>query len=245
VHFEEAPEVKFCSTTCARDEDCTGPGPMFCMDDDHHCYPEVYEECDGNGVHYTDACGHDYGVRPCGDEEECVDGDCVSTTPTLTTAQLVVGAWYGGATCTSGGEQVTIEYGYFICPTGRLRGFESIGGWNFVACGTWSVSGNRLTADYKATATADPSVYEYVTWYFDYDPVADTLTWVSGCPIPLHRLVGEIEEDDCTSSACSSGGSGSMECGTDCDCGRCWYCESGTCRYGGEGPYGCYRGCGG
>ena len=25
-------------------------------------------------------------------------------------------------------------------------------------------------------------------------------------------------------------------------CGRCWYCENGECRYGGEGPFGCYRG---
>jgi hypothetical protein len=33
------------------------------------------------------------------------------------------------------------------------------------------------------------------------------------------------------------------KCSTDCDCGHCNYCESGTCRYGGEGPYGCYRGC--
>jgi hypothetical protein len=41
-----------------------------------------------------------------------------------------------------------------------------------------------------------------------------------------------------------SGGSGLGDsCSTDCDCGRCNYCEGGECRYGGEGPYGCYRGC--
>ncbi len=40
------------------------------------------------------------------------------------------------------------------------------------------------------------------------------------------------------------GGSGiGSDCSTDCDCGRCNYCEDGVCRYGGEGPYGCYRGC--
>ncbi len=41
-----------------------------------------------------------------------------------------------------------------------------------------------------------------------------------------------------------SGSSGLGDtCQTDCDCGRCNYCEGGECRYGGEGPYGCYRGC--
>jgi hypothetical protein len=41
-----------------------------------------------------------------------------------------------------------------------------------------------------------------------------------------------------------SGSSGlGGDCTTDCDCGRCNYCEGGECRYGGEGPYGCYRGC--
>ena len=33
------------------------------------------------------------------------------------------------------------------------------------------------------------------------------------------------------------------QCSTDCDCGHCNYCENATCYYGGEGPYGCYRGC--
>jgi hypothetical protein len=36
---------------------------------------------------------------------------------------------------------------------------------------------------------------------------------------------------------------GGGKCGADCDCGHCYFCESGTCRYGGEGPYACYRGC--
>jgi hypothetical protein len=38
-------------------------------------------------------------------------------------------------------------------------------------------------------------------------------------------------------------GTASNQCTTDCGCGHCEYCESGQCRYGGEGPYGCYRGC--
>lgn len=50
----------------------------------------------------------------------------------------------------------------------------------------------------------------------------------------------------CSSGACVEveGGGG---CGTDCDCGHCYYCErsggEGTCVYAGEGPYGCFAGC--
>jgi hypothetical protein len=60
-----------------------------------------------------------------------------------------------------------------------------------------------------------------------------------------------VTAEDCVSARCPapSGSNGNFgTCGTDCDCGRCWYCDksggTGTCRYGGEGPYGCYRGCG-
>ncbi|MCK5806511.1 MAG: hypothetical protein KAI66_27020, partial [Lentisphaeria bacterium] len=64
--------------------------------------------------------------------------------------------------------------------------------------------------------------------------------------IVLQRIAFDVTENYCHSDACpqdggSTGGSGS--CGTDCDCGHCWYCESSTCYYGGEGSYGCYRGC--
>ncbi|MEZ4225332.1 MAG: hypothetical protein R3B13_30555 [Polyangiaceae bacterium] len=45
----------------------------------------------------------------------------------------------------------------------------------------------------------------------------------------------------------SGSGSTGGQCSSDCDCGHCGYCEksggNGVCRYGGEGPYGCYRGC--
>jgi hypothetical protein len=44
----------------------------------------------------------------------------------------------------------------------------------------------------------------------------------------------------------ASGGGIGSSCNSDCDCGYCNFCEttssSGVCRYGGEGPYGCYRG---
>lgn len=164
--------------------------------------------------------------------------------PTLPTQQQIVGAWAGAATCSSGGSSARLEFGWFLCPGNRLRGYEKIDNYDFVDCGTWSVSGNRATMTYRSTAVADPSVVDNVSWDFDYSAGADTLTWVSNCPIVLQRLAGQITEANCQSSACSAGGTGPVQCGTDCDCGRCWYCESGTCRYGGEGPYGCYRGCG-
>jgi len=53
-----------------------------------------------------------------------------------------------------------------------------------------------------------------------------------------------------TDSGSTTGGGGTTDsgikpqCSFDCDCGHCGYCESGTCRNGGQGPYGCYRGCG-
>jgi hypothetical protein len=40
-----------------------------------------------------------------------------------------------------------------------------------------------------------------------------------------------------------SGTGSSVKCSADCDCGHCGYCESGGCRYGGEGQFGCFRGC--
>jgi hypothetical protein len=167
-----------------------------------------------------------------------VGGD-VARAP-LPAQEAAVGAWTGGATC--GGQSVT--FGYLLCPAGRLRGFEKLGKFDFVDCGTWTVSGSRLTAKYTATPTADPSAKQSVTYQFDYSDNADTLKWVSQCAVTLKRLAGGVTEADCTSSTCTAGGSGPVTCEIDCDCGRCWYCDQGTCRYGGEGPYGCYRGCG-
>jgi hypothetical protein len=67
--------------------------------------------------------------------------------------------------------------------------------------------------------------------------------------IVLEQIAGDVNDDYCVSDTCPAPGGSSSgsygSCGTDCDCGKCWYCESGTCRYGGEGPYGCYRGCSG
>lgn len=150
---------------------------------------------------------------------------------------LAVGAWSGGAECNGG----AIAFGWFLCPQGRLRGFETIQGHDFLDCGTWRVEGSQIVLDYRYTSVEDPGVNGQQTLTFEYR--TGELVWVSGCPFPLRRAAGAVDATLCTSGTCSAGGTGEIGCGTDCDCGRCWYCESGTCRYGGEGPFGCTRGC--
>jgi formylglycine-generating enzyme required for sulfatase activity len=154
----------------------------------------------------------------------------------------VVGAWQGAATCTSSSGTFTLEYGWFVCPQGRLRGYEKLDGHDFLDCGTWSLSGITLTGAYKFTSVEDPSYTGDDSQQLVYSSSRDTLTLSTQCPAKLRRLSGSLTEDDCTSNKCSGGGP-IVGCGTDCDCGHCWYCDGGTCRYGGEGPYGCYRGC--
>lgn len=162
----------------------------------------------------------------------------------LTTDQAAVGAWAGGATCTDGVDTFQISFALLVCPGGRLRGAEAIDGFEFVDCGTWSTSGADLSLDYTATAVADPTFTDATTADFSYDESTDSLEWFSSCQLTLARVPGTLTEEDCESTVCSAGGTGPVDCGTDCDCGRCWYCESGTCRYGGEGDFGCFRGCG-
>ena len=177
------------------------------------------------------------GPSDCGDGEDCVDGTCTVVGGELTTQQAVVGAWSGAANC--GGTQIQISW--FLCPAGRVRGFSIVGGYDYLDCGTWSATGNELNGTVSSTAVIDGSRDSY-DFVMQYD--GTRLYWGS-CPVPLDRLSGDaVDDGDCTGGTCSAGGTGDIDCGTDCDCGRCWYCESGTCRYGGEGPYTCYRGCG-
>lgn len=161
----------------------------------------------------------------------------------LTLEQQVVGAWAQGGTCN--GDQ--IQVGLFVCPGGRIRGAKSLGGYDFLVCGTWEATPpDQIASKEKLIAVIDPDDPANNTVYdnkYTYEWDGDQLVWNGGCNIPMQRLEGGVSAEDCESSACSEGGSGAVQCGTDCDCGRCNYCESGTCRYGGEGPYGCYRGC--
>jgi hypothetical protein len=86
-----------------------------------------------------------------------------------------------------------------------------------------------------------------------YMPSAHEMIRLTSCNdgtdgyLVLERLAGSVSDVDCVSAACpASGGSataGYGSCGTNCDCGLCWYCESGTYRYGGSGSNGCFRGC--
>lgn len=172
----------------------------------------------------------------CAAGETCVEGTCTAESPPPLET-IVVGAWAGGAQCP--GQEVA--FAYFLCPQGRLRGAEDFGGFDFLVCGTWTVTqDDEIVLNYTATATPSGEVFTGETQTFQYQD--GQLVWsIDVCPLPLQRLVGAVVEEDCTGGFC--GGGAITGCGTDCDCGRCWYCENDTCRYGGEGEFGCFRGC--
>jgi len=156
-------------------------------------------------------------------------------------AKVVVGAWAGGAICS--GKQY--EFGWFLCPGGRLRGYEKMAGVDFVVCGTWTLEDDELVIKYTATGQGGnefPGQEERFNYYSYQDPSDDFLAW-QRCLLFLDRLEGgPTTADDCTQGTCTKGGTGDVQCGTDADCGRCFYCDGGKCRYAGEGPYGCYGG---
>lgn len=178
--------------------------------------------------------------------------DVITDTQALTIENKVVGAWVGSVECSGN----NFEFGFFLCPQGRLRGYEKINGLNFIDCGTWKMSDKSFNGlddsrvielNYKYTAAADSTVTGNQILEFYMLDNNTTMAWLSACNNPylyMQRLEGGIEESDCTTGTCSAGGSGAISCTTDCQCGECWYCENGECKYGGEGPYGCYRGCG-
>ncbi len=167
--------------------------------------------------------------------------------PELTLEQQVVGAWAQSGSC----GDTDIVVAQFVCPGGRIRGGISFGNLDFVVCGTWSSEEpDNVTASAQLISVQDPSDpanQDVLTLSYTYDSDADGLVYLASCEIPLERVEGGVTADDCETSVsqCTSGGgAGPVQCIEDCDCGRCNYCESGTCRYGGEGPFGCYRGCG-
>lgn len=146
----------------------------------------------------------------------------------------VTGIWAGGANC-DGNE---LEFGWFLCPAGRVRGFSRINQFEFLDCGTWSVNAGTVTLDLDSTSVVDGSTAP-LTVVAEYD--GERLL-AGGCPVPLERVPDAIDDSECTGGTCSAGGTGAAQCGADFDCGRCWYCENEECRYGGEGPFGCFRG---
>jgi hypothetical protein len=194
-----------------------------------------------------------------------------SDTPTTLSA-LAVGYWSTvGHNCPTGSQPELSGYVYALCPGGRIRGAGRIGSATSLECGSYTTSprtaegcNDRFNCFDKIAATVRNTLVlggqtdvsnVQVSLYFQSDRRifrATTCSPSGNGLLFLDRVVGTATDNDCVSAACPAAGGSSSDgygsCGTDCDCGRCWYCDksggSGTCRYGGEGPYGCYRGCG-
>jgi hypothetical protein len=230
------------------------------------CTPScTQKECGDNGC--GGSCGVCTGGKSCNHEGECV-------TMTLSLQARAVGAYTQvGSTC-SGGAKMT-GYAMFLCPGGKLRGAGSFGNATNLQCGDFTVSAPvypSCTDRYGCFPKVSATVKDTLILGGQTDVVSGFQFWMYVIPsqgsdylyrstpcsdntsgdILLKRIAVDVTDNYCHSAACpqaggSTGGSGT--CGTDCDCGHCWYCDksggTSTCRYGGEGPYGCYRGCGG
>jgi hypothetical protein len=219
-------------------DQCAGGGAGNCDNDDFTSYCPAWIGFDLEQDCRVEDSG-DAGIGSGGSTSNGGAGGS-SGSVELTTEQAVVGAWSGGAAC----GDASFAFLYFLCPGGRLRGVEVLNEFEFLACGTFSATAATVNTDYGVVAVIDSTFTDESHLQWTYSSSNDTLTWVADCPVELTRAVGEVTQEDCESSTCTAGGSGPVTCGTDCDCGRCWYCESGQCLYGGEGPVGCYRGCG-
>lgn len=148
-----------------------------------------------------------------------------------------VGVWSGSVVC----QGHTYAEGFFLCPMGRLRGYSSVdNAFGGVECGTWTVSNSHI----NVTSTCHNQDGSQDNWTGTFDYSNGTLLWTTSlCPMTMYRAPGAVTDANCTGGSCSEGGTGTISgCQSDMECGRCWYCDNGTCRYGGEGPYGCYRG---
>lgn len=182
---------------------------------------------------------------------------------------MVVGAWaYGGRLCDKDPDPMAKPY-YFLCPGGGLKGVEK---WlnpsakmnfarelDYVAQGSYSITKYstdpgtekyaKLSLNYKTKINID-GVYSEDTGllgsHMFYDHEHDRIMfYYHSCWFGLVRLA-DGKNKDIDDSYCGSSSHTTDQCGTDADCGRCWYCDTSSspniCRYGGEGPYGCYRG---
>jgi hypothetical protein len=203
-----------------------------------------------------------------GTEDEPAEGaeDEVTEGSPTSSAARAVGAWSTvSSNCQSGTD---MNYAYFLCPGGRIRGAGEFGNLSELVCGTYTTIAaaypgcdDQLSCFDGVSATVTSTVIlggetdvasgQDLNLYLTGD---DSLLRGAECRdgstglLQLKRASGELTDDYCVSDSCPADGAadgGYGSCGTDCDCGRCWYCESGECRYGGEGPYGCYRGCSG
>jgi hypothetical protein len=159
---------------------------------------------------------------------------------------IAVGGWSGSGKC----GDMTILDGYFLCPGGKIRGGQTLNNLGFSILGTWSTSVeeygdgklyDQIILDYTYTAQLDRSVTgkQKETWV--YLENSDAFQLVGTCQLYLQRVEGEVESSDCKPTTVVAGAGGG-QCTSDYQCGRCWYCDDGTCRYGGQGASGCYRG---
>jgi len=198
------------------------------------------------------------------DDTGATTGDDPVTPPaTLSLDAQAVGAWW--AKTTDCPPKESYEMALYICPGGHIRGAGKFGTVTELMCGTYETSPASLSNCTDKWGCFPKIAIKYKSTFIlagqkDVEPAAKLdlrqvapnqllRSWKCNgqdTTASFLRVDGEVSDMDCSSDACSASGSaesGMGQCGTDCDCGHCWYCESGTCRYGGKGPSGCYRGC--
>ncbi|MDH5445841.1 MAG: hypothetical protein OEY52_09810 [Gammaproteobacteria bacterium] len=178
---------------------------------------------------------------------------------------MVVGGWayYGSANKNT----PWIHANYFICPSGGMKGIEETSDYVagkqlvYLAEGKWNVTKTSYAGleayptihlNYTTTTSvggvkdSGPGLLGGGDAEMIYVADSDTIQyWFNSGWHVMKRLIdGSNKEVD--DSYCGTSSSSTKQCGTDADCGRCWYCDksggSSQCRYGGEGPLGCYRG---
>lgn len=120
-----------------------------------------------------------------------------------------------------------------------------------VAAKVFGCGGERITAAscVASTATFTPAYEAFVSCVLSRlsQSCGAVFTGSTSChaeaPLGLTEYFAELQGHLTITHVSGGGGSGGGSCSTDCECGHCHYCAQGTCYYGGEGPYGCYRGC--
>lgn len=245
-------------------EQCLSGGDASCDSDDVDVFCPALGGAQLDGCEPSDDSTPDDSILGGSDQEEGPAGDATSGELMTLDAQ-VVGAWGSARTTCTSGATIT-DYAVFLCPGGRIRGAgELSGNVTELICGTYHTVSATLSDcndRYGCFDKVDGNVQstlilagesDVASRDFDLYRAKDgSLFMPVQCEdgtegiLEFTRVSQEITENYCVSDACpapSGDGESFGECGTDCDCGRCWYCESGQCRFGGEGPYECYRGC--
>ncbi|MFC1844166.1 FG-GAP repeat domain-containing protein [Thermodesulfobacteriota bacterium] len=184
------------------------------------------------------------------------------------TRKMIVGAWAydGSASGCAIDPNVEVELdGSFICPSGDFKAnewwYEAPNWFQGFANGTYYVSNEigldiaSIVLDYETTFCDTQFCYPFegplarqegdMLYRSDDWAWGDYISYkYNGCWHWLYRFIGTPEEINFEEN-CVYDGQGD-QCSLNSDCGRCFYCDTGgstnVCKYGGEGPYGCYRG---